>query len=403
MRKITLDTDVLTAARERIRWVFQTFPKVCVSFSAGKDSSVLLHLVAEEARRVGRTFGLLLIDLESQYACTMAHALDCFEMYADIIDPHWVALPLVLRNAVSQYEPRWIAWDPEARGAWVREPPPIAVTDPEHYPFYRHAMEFEEFVDEFGQWYAEGDPLACLVGIRTQESLNRWRTIMSEAKKTIGGHQWTTWKGGSVFNAYPIYDWQTEDIWRANGKFGWAYNPVYDAMHKAGLSIHQARICQPYGDDQRKGLWLFKVIEPETWAKVVARVLGANTGALYAHKSGGLFGRIKVNLPVGHTWETFTALLLETMPPASRNHYENKIAVFIQWYRARGVSPIPDDTDPDLADRFPGNKGPSWRRIATTLLKNDWWCKGLSFSQTKSGAYEKYLKVMKSRRRKWGL
>ena len=52
-------------------------------------------------------------------------------------------------------------------------------------------------------------------------------------------------------------------------------------MHKAGLTIHQQRICQPYGDDQRRGLWLFHLIEPITWAKVVARVNGANSGALY--------------------------------------------------------------------------------------------------------------------------
>lgn len=401
MRKVSLDVDVCTAARDRVRWIFDTFPKVCVSFSAGKDSSVMLHLVAEEAERRGRKFGLLLIDLEAQYACTIRHAEECFAEYANLIDPHWVSLPIILRNSVSQYEPRWLCWDPNARDAWVREPPAVAITDPHHYPFFRIGMEFEEFIDEFAHWYAAGEPLACLVGIRTQESLNRWRTIASDTKTTLAGHQWTTWKGGPVYNAYPIYDWRTEDIWRANGKFGWAYNAVYDAMHKAGLTIHQARLCQPYGDDQRKGLWLFKIIEPETWSRVVARVLGANTGALYAHKSGNLFGRIKVNLPDGHTWESFSSMLLETMPPSSRIHYENKIAVFLQWYKVRGVDPIPDEPEHDL-DRF-GKGGPSWQRIAKTLLKNDWWCKGLSFSQTKSGAYENYLRVMKARRSKWGL
>lgn len=30
-------------------------------------------------------------------------------------------------------------------------------------------------------------------------------------------------------------------------------NRLYDLMHQAGLTIHQQRICQPYGDDQRKG------------------------------------------------------------------------------------------------------------------------------------------------------
>lgn len=402
MRRVALDIDVLTAARERIAWVFDRFPRRCVSYSAGKDSSVLLHLVAEEARRRGETFGLLLIDLEAQYQHTIAHAEECFRLYADVAEPYWVALPLILRNAVSQYEPRWVCWDPAARDAWVRHPPDLAITEPSTFPFYQAEMEFEEFVAGFGEWYSGGEPTACLVGIRAQESLNRYRTLINASKGTCEGRRWTTWKGGTVYNAYPLYDWRTEDIWRANGRFGWPYNRVYDAMHKAGLSIHQARICQPYGDDQRKGLWLFSVIEPETWAKVVARVLGANTGALYAHKTGGLFGRIKVNLPPGHTWESFAGLLLETMPPRLREHYENKIAVFVHWYQSRGVYVIPDDTDPALAEQF-GKNGPSWRRIATTLLKNDYWCKNLSFGQTKSAAYEKYLKVMKARRKKWGM
>ena len=46
---------------------------------------------------------------------------------------------------------------------------------------------------------------------------------------------------------------------------------------------------------------------------------------------------------------------------------------------------------------------PSWRRVCKALLRNDYWCKGLSFSQHKSAAYEKYLKVMKTRRRAWGM
>ena len=50
-------------------------------------------------------------------------------------------------------------------------------------------------------------------------------------------------------------------------------------MHKAGVKLSLQRICQPYGDDQRRGLWLFHLIEPETWAKVVARVNGAKVFA----------------------------------------------------------------------------------------------------------------------------
>src|SRR5579885_1987460 len=143
--KAGLGIDVLTAARERLRWTFETFRKVYVSFSGGKDSTVMLDLTAEAARQAQRKFGLLFIDLEGQYKLTIDHVRRCFDRYADVIHGrYWVCLPLILRNAVSQFEPRWICWDPTKRAAWIREPEPGSITDQGFFPFYRYAMEFEE-------------------------------------------------------------------------------------------------------------------------------------------------------------------------------------------------------------------------------------------------------------------
>lgn len=400
MGKRPLGCDVLTAARERIDWTFDTFPRVYVSYSGGKDSTVMLDLAAQSARQRGRKFGLLFVDLEGQYRMTIEHVARAFEDYADVIDPHWVALPIALRNAVSQYDPKWLCWDPDRRAQWVREPHPTSVTDEAAYPFFSRGMEFEEFVPAFGQWYSGGALTACLVGIRADESLNRFRTLIMDKEK-MQGRGWTTWMSRSLWNVYPIYDWRTEDIWTYHAKTGLPYNEVYERMHKAGLSIHQMRICQPYGDDQRKGLWLFHVLEPETWPKIVARVNGANFGALYAHETGAMLGRIKLERPPGHNWESYARFLLESMPPATREHYENKIAVFVKWWMDRGYPDgIPDEADTKAEV---GREVPSWRRVVKVLVKGDWWCKGLSFSMTKSTAYENYLKVMKNRRRKWGI
>lgn len=402
-----LGIDVLTAARRRIADVFDHFGAVYVGFSGGKDSSVLLHLVMEEAIRRDRKVGVLVIDLEAQYRLTIEHVREMLDLYRDHIDPYWVALPLNLRNAVSVYEPQWTCWEPGREDDWVRQPEPDAITDESYFPFFRRAMEFEEFVPAFGAWYSQqhgGALTASLVGIRSDESLNRWRTIAGE-KANFEGRQWTTWMGaaagGATYSAYPIYDWRTEDIWTYVGREGKPYNKLYDYMHRAGLSIHQQRICQPYGDDQRRGLWLYHLIEPETWGRVVARVNGANSGALYVRETGNMTGYNKVTLPPGHTWQSFTHLLLDTLPPKTAEHYRDKIAVFLQWYRSRGYPHgIPDEADPkDESAR----RVPSWRRVCKTILRNDYWCKGLSFTQHKSEAYERYRKIMKKRRAKWGV
>lgn len=400
MSKRKIGINVLEAARNRINIVFDKFPKIYLSFSGGKDSSVMFHLVAEIARQKNKKFGVLIVDLEAQYKLTIDHINRMVEEYKDIIDLYWVALPIALRNAVSVYEPKWKCWDKNSKNIWVREPDNKSITDEDFFPFFENGMEFEDFVPKFGAWYSKGLPCACFVGIRTDESLNRYRAIANKKKTMFANHCWTTkiWDT-NVYNVYPIYDWRTEDIWIYTGKYKKSYNKLYDLMNQAGLSIHQQRICQPYGDDQRKGLYLYHVIEPETWAKVIARVAGVNSGSEFVQFSGNASGQIKISKPDNHTWESFCDLILESLPEHMREHYNAKIFTFIKWYRNKGYpNGIPDEADPKLeAER----KVPSWRRIAKMLLRNDYWAKSLSFSQTKHGFfYEQYLKRKKEEMKK---
>ncbi len=402
MARRVLDINVLDAARQRIAQTFDAATKISVSFSGGKDSTVLLHLTMEEAIRRGRRVGVLFVDFEAQYRHTIDHIARCYERYADHIDPYWLSLPLNLRNAVSVYEPEWTCWDPEREESWVRPHHPSAIRDIDHFPWFRPRMEFEELVPLFAEWYAGGEDSASMVGIRSQESLNRWRTIVSTTKVRINDWPWSTRKSPTTWNAYPIYDWKTEDIWVWHAQNPDAeVNEIYDLMHRAGLTIHQARLCQPYGDDQRRGLWLYHLLEPETWAKVVSRVNGANQGALYARESGNILGNRKITRPENHTWESYCMLMLSSMPAPTAEHYRSKIDTFLKWWFERGFQDgIPDEADPGLEA---GRRIPSWRRIAKTLLRNDYWCRGLSFSQHKNrSSYARYRAITDERRAQWG-
>lgn len=402
MLKEPMGIDVLTAARERIRWTFEKFDRVYLSFSAGKDSTIMLHLVADEARRLGRKFGLLIVDLEGQYKLTMDHAQACVKMYEDCTELFWVCLPIHLRNAVSVYEPFWMCWDPEAKDAWIRQPPEQAILDEGYFPFFHKGMEFEEFVPEFGKWYGQGKECACFVGIRTDESLNRFRTIVQSKKETFEGKRWTSRVIDQTFNVYPIYDWRSKDLWVYHAKHpAKPYNKLYDRMHQAGVPMGHMRICQPYGDDQRRGLWLFHLVEPETWARVVSRVNGANGGALYMQEWGNINGYRNISKPDHHTWKSFAQLLVDSMPPKTRVHYRNKIILFEKWWTERGYPEgIPDEAAYEMEA---ARRAPSWRRVCKSLLRNDYWCKGLGFTQHKSAAYKKYLDLMKRRKEEWGL
>jgi predicted phosphoadenosine phosphosulfate sulfurtransferase len=385
-----------------VSWTFDNFERIYVSFSAGKDSTVMLSLVEDEARKRGRRFGILLVDLEGQYRETIKHAEQRFTELEDITDQYWVALPILLRNAVSVYEPRWTCWEPGREDVWIRPLPERAISDLDYFPFFAPGMEFEEFVPEFGEWYSQGERTACLVGIRSDESLNRFRTIASTSKTTLDGKQYTSLVTEHVYNVYPVYDWKTQDVWTYHGKNPEkSYNHLYDLMAMAGLTIHQMRICQPYGDDQRRGLWLFHLIEPDTWARIVARVSGANSGALYVQESGNMTGYRRISRPDGHTWQSFAELLVDSMPPQMERHYRDKILLFNKWWTERGYPDgIPDEAPYALEAK---RLAPSWRRVCKSLLRNDYWCKGLGFSQHKSGAYLRYEELMKRRREKWSI
>jgi predicted phosphoadenosine phosphosulfate sulfurtransferase len=254
-------------------------------------------------------------------------------------------------------------------------------------------MEFEDFVIKFAEEISiNHKKTACFVGIRTDESLNRWRTIFAMDDKKIkdNNYEWTTKvlkvKNNDVFNIYPIFDWKVNDIWKCVYENNYKYNKIYDKMYLANKTVNDMRICQPYGDDQRKGLDLFHLCEPETWFKVVNRVSGANFGAIY--KGQRILGNQDVYLPTGHTYKSFTLLLLSTMPEYLKEHYSKKIHRFFWYWKNKCQwGEIKDYEDKKLES---SHKAPSWRRVCKCILKNDFYCKSLSFSQNKN-EYEKLV------------
>jgi predicted phosphoadenosine phosphosulfate sulfurtransferase len=391
------DVNVLQAAQNRIATAFDSVERVYVAFSGGKDSSVLLHLVMEEAIKRKQRVAVMYIDFEAQYLDTVEHVQEMFDYYADHIEQHWICIPMLLRNAVSNYEPRWTCWDEAKRDSWIREKP-ANCKGVEDYPFASEQMEFEEFIVLFGQWYGQGKRTAGFIGIRAQESLHRYCAVATWEKRDLmlHGHRWTTKIVDEVYNAYPIYDWLVDDIWTFHAKFPHRmHNKIYDKMQMAGVPLSLQRLCQPYGDDQRRGLWLYHILEPQTWFKLVARVNGANSGALYVEETGNVTGYNKITKPPNHTWKSFCNLLLQTMPQKTREHYLYRFKKFIKGWHDRGYRQIPDESPPELEAKC---WAPSWRRMCKVLLRNDYWCKGLGQTQPKSEAYVKYKELMKRKK-----
>ena len=408
--KIYREQNVLDATFERLEYAFTEFDNIYFSVSGGKDSSIMVQLAAKVARKMNKKFSVLYIDLEAQYKATIDHVKVLIDECEDVIeDWYWCALPLSLRNAVSVIQPKWICWDKKDKSKWVRQMPTdrykkyVVNEDnyPEEWTWFERGMEFEEFILYFAQWFNEkhGGITGAGIGIRSDESLNRFSTIISNKKVRYKDKPWTTQVKfkhlQNVYNFYPIYDWRTEDDWAAVSKLDLKFNEIYELMYKNGVSIHEQRLCQPYGDDQRNGLDQFKSLEHETWEKVLNRVHGVNFGNIYARTS--LLGNIKSEKPDDMTWEQYAVWLLESIglyAPELRDHYHKKIRTFLDWYEKEEGIRVEDIKDEEDSKLETAKKVASWRRIARAIERNDFWMKRLSFGQTK-GDVERMFELKK--------
>ncbi len=305
------------------------------------------------------------------------------------IIPTWICLPISTPNESSFFDPMFLAWDDMKQESWVRPMPtyPGVISQHDGLPFYTYGMTFEEFVPEFNKWFSETHgPTAFLIGLRTDESLNRFRTIKrSKGKRAhYDDKAWSTNVADGSYNFYPLYDWRVEDVWAYIGKNQLPYNKIYDLMYLGGISLHDMRICEPFSFEARKQLDQYHYLEPQTWDRLVQRMKGVNFGA--RHGKSELFAYQKINKPDGLTWKEYAEILLESLPAPLQAHYRRRIDVFVGWFRKyRGWEDLKEESDPKLEAK---NLGGSWRMVCRTLLRNDYFCHHLSFSVNKN-EYEK--------------
>lgn len=419
-RKIYLEKKVDDALEERLKLIFSDFDNICVSFSGGKDSGLLLNAVLDYKKRHGCTQKIAVFheDYEAQYTKTTEYVTRMYENNIDHIEPYWFCVPMTVNCSVSMHQMSWVPWNPVEKDKWVRQSPemPYVISlDHKNIPdFYKLAMTDEALYEDFGKWYAKthtGKSIV-LLGLRANESLNRYASITNDTKILYKGQHWTRTAGENYYVGQPIYDFEAQDVWIMNGRKGYDYNKLYDLYWKAGLTLEQMRVASPYNIWGRATLNLYRVIDPEVWVKVVGRVQGANFAAIYGDTKALGFRDIK--LPKDHTWESYCKFLLSTLPEETKNHYIEKFKVSIEFWTKKGgvvdeeaiaelealkypiekmrvsnrsklkktdvrFDMIPDNTD-DVKSTI---DIPSWKRMAYCILKQDHTCKWMGFGPTK--------------------
>jgi len=433
VRKYNKKLNVYDAAQKRLDYIFNNFERVYLSFSGGKDSGVMLNLALSYMKKnnIKTKLGIQILDNEANYDASLEFMHSIIQNNIEYLDVYWCCMPVTLPCTISSFAIDWQCWGERDKDRWIRPMPENDyIINMGNHPFgdwFEEDMSYERFWDGFAEWYSQGKTTANLIGIRTDESLNRFRAILNDKKETKDGLMWTKKNTKNVYNCYPIYDWKTSDIWSANAKFEWEYNTLYDIFYKAGVPVGSMRVASPFMSEAKASLSLYRVIDPHIWARLCARVQGANFVATY----GKQLSYSSFTLPPNHTWKSFTKFLLDTLPKEIAENFKMRFAQSIKYWGRTGRG-LKEEVIQDLRDnniKFSLNgftshgskklqrvsiRNPpdhldmlkchnsdvtSWKRFAITILKNDHTCKYMGLAPTKDQAsrqrqiVEKYKKL----------
>lgn len=376
--------NVYEAAVERAMYVLETFEDYYVSFSGGKDSTATLNVVLDAREALGMTEPMKVVYFDEEIVdpATEEYVYRCIEKLP--IDLRWYCIPVKQRNACSASSPDWYPWGDEVRHLWVKDIPAGATNVAANTPWYpSHEIDERRTLATLGPYFFrdwQGDAYgtktcAVFLGIRAAESMMRRRIFASQKGN------WDHWLNPFTnakwcAKAYPVFDWTDDDIWVAVRKFGWDYSQVYDQFEAMMLSnIHQ-RIGTPFGEEPSRSLYQWQILAPDLWDKMLDRVPGARTAALYSRTAlygkafGGASGGTKTSdvMPALQPGQTYRDLVRQAVmayeDPAMRTTMAKKAQRLIRRHQNSTREPILPHTEHPRT-------GLSWQSLIRIIVLGD--------------------------------
>jgi predicted phosphoadenosine phosphosulfate sulfurtransferase len=311
-KKYNNDKNVLQAARERIAYIFDEFEDIQVSVSGGKDSTVLLALVIQEAELRNRKVHVFFLDQEAEYQASID--IIKHQMAHPLVIPEWYQVPIYMTNSTSMTDYFLYAWGEGEK--WMRDKDPISVHEINE-PYKKRFYDFFPFIEK------KNPKAAYLVGLRAEEGITRFRAVTKYAG--YKGKRWSTISQTGAARFYPIYDWTWNSIWKFIYDYNIPYNKMYDCMYWANYSIYKMRVSNLIHEKSYKCLRDLPRFEPETYDKLCERISGISTAARYASEKLVYSNK---KLPKHYKcWKEFRDFLLANLPnPEHKKKFDERFS-----------------------------------------------------------------------------
>jgi len=340
--------NVYDAALERIRYLFNEFDNIIVGYSGGKDSTICLELSLIVAKELNRLpLKVMFLDQESEWQGT----IDIVEevMTREDVEPMWFQIPIKMSNNASSYERFAQCWNPETPDKWVHPKHPLSIKE----NTYGDDTRFHDmFAAILKKDYA--DTRTCYIaGVRTDESPKRFVALTYHPT-----YKWITWakklnRGQEHYTFYPIYDWNTQDVWKAIHDNNWLYNKRYDDFYQKGMNVREMRISNLHHETALQSLLRVQEIEPETWLRLQAHIEGANS---LKHLQFNAFTCPKELPYMFESWEEYAYHLADNIiqDQENKDKFYHKVGLELKIYEQQPI------------------RNEFFRTMITTILSSDW-------------------------------